>query len=218
MCTYSYVEKYREVDFEKKLNCILQNQKSWSIRRLSFKDGNLYKNNLLMIASILNNLDFKWNATTHIDESMTLEDFKRLQSSGCDNLEIGVESIHTHVQKLIGKVYPIKSIEKYIETGVEANITLVINLIFGFPNETKEEAHRQLEWFEKIKKIYKEKVYGSFNMLEINYGSRMARYPSEYEITLGKMGPWSFSYPWNAPTWRKEFAPLIISKNLETLF
>jgi len=217
MCTYNYVETYREINFKQKLNNILQNQKLWDIRRLSFKDSNLYKNKLLSIASVLNNLNFKWNATTHIDKSMTFDDFKKLRDSGCDNLEIGVESIHTHVQCKIQKIYSIRDIEKYIENGITANISLVINLIFGFPNETKEDALKQLKWFRKLKNMYGEKIYGSFNMLEINYGSRMAQYPSEYEIILGKLQPWAFSYPWNAPSWRKEFE-LLIKQHFETLF
>jgi radical SAM superfamily enzyme YgiQ (UPF0313 family) len=140
---------------------------------------------------------------------MTLDDFKKLRDSGCDNLEIGVESIHLHIQKLIGKIYSIEDIEKYFENGIKADISLVINLIFGFPNETKEDAFKQLEWFKKLEYIYGGKIYGSFNMLEINYGSKMSQNPSKYGITLGSLGPWAFSYPWNAPDWRKEFEPFI---------
>jgi HD superfamily phosphohydrolase len=215
MCTYNYVEQYKEINFEQKLNILLSNQESWNVHQLSFKDSNLYKNDLLLIASVLNNLDFKWNATTHVDKSMTTDDFKKLSDSGCDNLEVGIESIHIHVQNMIGKTYPIEDIEKYIENGIRANISFVINLIFGFPNETKEDAFKQLEWFEKLKNIYGEKVYGSFNMLEVNYGSAMSQCPSKYGIILGELQPWAFSYPWNAPSWRKEFE-IFIKRRCET--
>jgi hypothetical protein len=43
-------------------------------------------------------------------------------------------------------------------------------------------------------------------MLEINRASPLARDGSKFGVELAGIAPWAFSFAWNAPLWRSEFA------------
>lgn len=209
MCTYNFIEGYNNIDFKEKLKILLTGLNCNIAKNISFKDSNITKFQLRTIATHLQGFSFKWNASTCVSSEMTLNDFKYLNSSGCINLEIGVETIHPHIQNVIGKVYPIKVIEEYISNAIEAGISIVINLIYGFPTESKEDAINQLKWFNVLKNKYQDKLYGSHNMLEINQGSKIANNPHKYDVILGDLKPWAFSFPWNSPKWRSDFKKLL---------
>ena len=118
---------------------------------------------------------------------------------------MGIESIHNNYQRFLRKVQPFKIIESVISAILEAGITTVLNLIYGFPKQKEDTAIKQLECFLKLKKMYPSLVYGSHNMFEVNEGSLLSIYPKRFAIEMKELGHWAFSYTWNAPSWRPNF-------------
>ncbi len=210
MCTYNYIEEYNgDIDIINRLEILTKNLKFEKTVNISFKDSSLSKKQLLMVADFFKSKSVSWNASTRVDLSFTKSDFDILFKSGCTNLEIGIESIHTKNQIIIGKVYNLEQIENFISNSISAGIRIITNLIYGFPNETLDEAKQQLNWFKQLKDKFGNMIYSSNNMLEINQGSLMEKNSSEYGIIKNELQPWSFSYSWNAPNWRKTFLKLI---------
>jgi hypothetical protein len=147
-----------------------------------------------------------WSATTKLCRALDAQAFRDLHAHGLRTVELGVETIHPRLQSLIDKPQSIDLIERVIEAAVGAGVSVVVNLIYGFPSETIDEAARQLDWFRALQATGGGLVNGSHNLLEINRGSEFARNPVAYGIELGGIGPWAFSHVWNAPAWRRDFA------------
>jgi len=147
-----------------------------------------------------------WSATTKLCRALDAQTFRDLHAQGLRTVELGVETIHPRLQLLIDKPQSIDLIESVIEAAVGAGVSVVVNLIYGFPTETIEEAAGQLDWYRALQATGGGLVNGSHNLLEINRGSEFARNPGAYGIELGSIGPWAFSHVWNAPAWRRDFA------------
>ncbi len=150
-----------------------------------------------------------WSATTKICRALDNQTFRGLYEHGLRTVELGVETIHPRLQGLIDKPQSLGLIDDVIDAAVGAGISVVVNLIYGFPTETADEARRQLDWFLGLQRAGGKFVNGSHNLLEINRGSEFARSPSTYGIELGTAGPWAFSHLWNAPAWRRDFADIL---------
>jgi radical SAM superfamily enzyme YgiQ (UPF0313 family) len=157
MCTYNSIEQAGNLKldgelFLEKLDSQVACCKKLSIADISFKDSNLFHDKLLLIAHHLMGKGFSWNGCTQVNKMFTYDDFKLLKDSGCANLEVGVESIHPRIQKIIRKQYSLEAIETFIDRSIKAGLPLMVNLIFGFPTETLDEAKEQLAWFISLKK------------------------------------------------------------------
>jgi hypothetical protein len=86
-----------------------------------------------------------------------------------------------------------------------AGVVSVVNLMFGFPGETQEQANEQFAWASGLKRRHPDAVDFSLNMLEIVRGSPMERDAGRFGV-LG-VAPWAYAYEWTSPLWRTEFAP-----------
>ncbi|MDK9703251.1 MAG: radical SAM protein [Sulfuritalea sp.] len=208
MCTYPAVEAYRRAPHGEDLRRIIGSVADFGVGRISFKDSLLDARTLCAVAEAIRNLPtpVQWSATTKLSASMDEAMMRQLYAAGCRTLEVGVETIHSRLQALAEKRQGRRMMEKAIEATLKAGIGVVVNLIYGFPSETLDEASDQLAWYLELRKTFPELVMGSHNMLEINLGSKFAQEPGRFGLELGPLGPWAFSYPWNAPSWRSSFA------------
>jgi hypothetical protein len=145
-----------------------------------------------------------WSATTKAARRLALV-APLLAESGLATVELGIESINTHTQKLFDKRADLAMIEDVILALAAQRVLVVINLIFGAPGETIDDAERQLAWYNRMRDRAPGYIDGSLNLLEIVRGSPMESMPPP-GVTLSGVAPWAYCYKWNAPGWRPGFA------------
>ena len=211
MCTYPAVEEHKH-GCELRLDAeTLETLGTHPIRKMSVKDAFMRRSSLRNLAFRVTESDehWEWSATTKAASWMTPTAMAELFEGGCRTLELGIETIHPKLQALLHKPLPMKMVEGAIEAAAGAGIAVVVNLIYGLPGETEQQACEQLDWFLFWKRRYPDLVHGSHNLLEINRGSPMSQDPKEFGIELRGIGPWAFSYSWNAPGWRESFEPVL---------
>lgn len=100
---------------------------------------------------IFKNYDFKWRAMSHIN-TIKNEDklLEALYESGCQELEIGIESGSDRIRKYIHKLGTTDDIVIGITKLLKVGINVKGYFMYGFPTETKEEG---LETYNLAKKL-----------------------------------------------------------------
>ncbi|MFI0796684.1 B12-binding domain-containing radical SAM protein [Micromonospora rubida] len=179
------------------------------VRRFSLKDSLFTAPMLRALAQALLREPVaggvRWSATTKASRAL-IPLAPLLADSGLDTVEIGVETISPTGQRLFDKRADPAMLEELILALAEQGITVVTNLIFGFPGEREQEARAQLAWFLRLRATAPaDRVDCSLNMLEMVRGAPMVTHPPP-EVELNGVAPWAFSYAWNAPAWRRDFA------------
>lgn len=205
-CTYPAVEGETRSLTAEGVQCQLQAALRAGAQRVSIKDS-------LMTLPAMRSFGrtvqqeapgLVWSATTKIVPGILLA-ASDLAGMGLRTVEFGVETIHRRHQRVIDKVQSQVLIERVVAACTQAGIAVVLNLLYGLPDETEAEAHAQLEWFLRLREQHGGLVFGSHNLVEVNRMSPFALAPNNHGIQLGRVGPWAFSYVWNAPPWRKWF-------------
>jgi radical SAM superfamily enzyme YgiQ (UPF0313 family) len=99
------------------------------------------------------NLDITWTCQTRADliNSSLLELMKR---SGCTFISYGIESFSEKIQKFLNKNISIRSIETSLLLTKKVGIKCGVNLIFGVPEETKEDIEITLFFLRKLQPDY----------------------------------------------------------------
>ena len=130
-----------------------------------------------------NYAEMSWRGAAVIREEMDKDFINKLKSSGCIELEFGIESASNKVRKLMRKPPDdIKVVERVIKDTTEAGIGVRANFMFGFPRETEEDFHKTLE-FLKRNKDYFVQVHPSETFCHIDPNTYMYNHPEEFGIT-----------------------------------
>lgn len=207
-CTYPVVERQvTALAPDAAARTISALVRAHDVRRFSLKDSLFTAPMLRTLAEALRHdpvTGLRWSATTKASRALLpLASF--LADSGLATLEIGVETISPAGQRLFDKRADPAMLEELILALAEAGITVVTNLIFGFPGEQEQEAQAQLAWLLRLQAAAPaDRVDCSLNMLEMVRGAPMVSHPPP-GVELRGVAPWAFSYDWNAPTWRRDF-------------
>lgn len=208
-CTYPAVETDADKapDWPRAIEAIASLVERTGIQRFSFKDSLFSTKNLRELARRLkeSRLDIEWSATTLLNKSLSIGVLNELYRGGCRTLEFGLETIDPVGQRLFGKELDLAMCERVIADATNAGIAVVINQILGWPGQTLESAHEQLDWYESIHRRCSQLFHASFNMLEINRASPMASKPCDYGVVASGVAPWAFSHAWNSPAWASDF-------------
>ena len=206
MCTYPAVEPGHsgKPDWDRAVNTVQGLADDLATRRFSLKDS-LFTAGFIRdfsMALLDRQVDIQWSATTMIQKALTGRLLSLAARAGCRTLELGVESIHPDCQRLLGKEQPLPLVERVIGHAVANGIAVVVNLIYGFPQESEAMAMRQWKWFESLCKTdSKGLITGSHNMLEINRKSPFEADPGAHGFELVGVAPFAFSYQWRTPRW-----------------
>lgn len=219
-CTYPAIEEFEKISIRQAVMQFMPELLKWNPQRISLKDSLLDLNAMTAFGEELQKLDSQvtWSATTKLVPGMNMKSMQYLYDLGCRTVEFGIETIHPNTQQVLDKYQPIDKVDAVLEATLDAGIIVIANLIFGVPTETQAQAEEQLNWYLAWKAKYPDRLFGSFNMLEINHGSPLALQAKKLNLELKPIGPWAFSYQWNAPTWRQEFADkLRVPDNLQYL-
>ncbi len=212
-CTYPAVEAWTRGNTTGIAASVLEQATSLRASKISVKDS-LFDRKAMdafgrMVADSA--AACTWSCTTKLSAGMRAAWLAELHAAGLRTVELGVETIHPRLQKLIDKPQAAALIDGVVAAYLEAGIAVVINLLYGLPGDTEAEAHAQLAWFEAWRRRGGGLVHGSHNLVEVNRSSPFAKSPGVFGISLGSVGPWAFSYMWNAPAWRTSFAAELAS-------
>jgi hypothetical protein len=220
-CTYPAVEPMVDVepDWPRAIFAIAALVHKTGVRRISFKDSLFTVRNLRVLARELRmtGVGIEWSATTLLNPKLTPGLLQELADSGCRTLEFGLESIDPVGQQLFQKPLDIGMVEEVVGAATVAGVAVVLNQILGWPGQSLASAEHQLAWYEKLRSRCPDLVRASINMLEINRASPMATDPGKYGISVAGIGPWAFSFDWNAPGWRPDLRQRLDSHSPCTL-
>jgi hypothetical protein len=215
-CTYPAVEPVlTRFDLSRAGAAVRTLVSEYGVRRFSVKDSLFTVPMMESFALALAESDvgpISWSATTKVTRRLALVG-PMLAESGLATVELGIESIHPRTQGLFDKQASLAMIEDVILALAAQKVVVVINLIFGAPGETLDEAERQLAWYERMRTMAAGYVDGSLNLLEIVRGSPMEHVPPA-GVVLSGVAPWAYCYQWNAPKWRGGFAGRLAAAEL----
>ncbi|WP_330336491.1 B12-binding domain-containing radical SAM protein [Streptomyces sp. NBC_00557] len=213
-CTYPQVEPETTDLYENPaVDALAELTETHGIRRFSLKDSLLTSVMMERLARALlaRRQAVEWSATTKVTRRLT-HSAALLAESGLRTVELGVETVSPRGQLLIDKRARLADIEAVVTALTGQGIVVVVNLIFGLPGETLEEADHQLHWLKDMQRATGGRIDFSLNMLQIVRGSPLAARPGAAPL-LG-IAPWAYSYAWERPDWVTQFADRIADLEL----
>ncbi|MBU1031127.1 MAG: radical SAM protein [Nanoarchaeota archaeon] len=127
----------------------------YGIKMFHFVDllcnGNLKKLEKMCDLIIKKDLKIEWDSYAVIRTDMSSGLFKKMKKSGCSTISFGVDSGSDNVLKLMRKKYSADEATKILTKSRKAGIITLINIITGFPGETKKNHEETIEFLKKNK-------------------------------------------------------------------
>ncbi len=113
-------------------------------------------NSIKTAIEIFEKFNFHWRAMCHINSLKNADDLlEKLYSSGCRELEIGIESGSERIRNYIHKIGSIEEIKIGIKKLLEAGINVKGYFMYGLPTETYEECMQTFELATTLSEISK---------------------------------------------------------------
>ena len=129
---------------------------------------------------IKENLGIYWWSYAVIRRGLTYELFHKMKRSGCLSINFGLESASDNVLKLMNKYYDSDIAEQTIRNCSRAGIQTSINIIVGFPGESRRDHQDTLD-FLKRNKDYLQSVV-NLGTLMLTPGSDLSLNPDKYGV------------------------------------
>jgi len=208
-CTYVYQEPVnREQSIAKVLATISALQQRHGVRTFSIKDSLVTTTRARALAEGFrqSGLDLVWNFQSKISGGFTPALVKLLEETGCRTIEFGVETPNPRLQKMIRKPAPLDLIETVLGNFAGSQITVIFNMIYGFPTETREEAEQALEWVSSIPRRHSRVRFASVNHM-LSLSRNAALYTAAPDFGIDRVGEWPFAAEaeWITPPWHHSF-------------
>ncbi len=144
--------RWRAYSIERSIKMIKFMIENYKIKNIHFVDDNLGGNQKhfmdLVKAIIDNNLDIAWGTNglrVNNVASMSDDDLKLLEKSGCRELGIGVESGNQTFLNLMNKAITIEQVIKQNKRLAAYPFAIKYTFIIGFPTETKEDIDKTVK-------------------------------------------------------------------------
>ena len=205
-CSYPAQEgKYRPQDLSL-VSEVLKSAKEKDAH-LSFKDAFLVHPRIDKISDIISN-QVKWSVCTRLVPRIDRARLKKWVDCGLRTIEVGVESLDSAVLDLLGKKQKREDLEHLLEVAAGLEVHLVLNFIFGYPSQTREQVSNTLEYIDKyLPQRYKNTHFSTErNFLQVHKNAPLYKNPEKFGITITEEWPWSSTVGWNAPSWRNEMS------------
>lgn len=156
----------------------------YGLTHVEFNDllcnGNLYQLERLCDRIIDAKLDINWISYAAIRNNMTEELLAKMRKAGCTSLCYGIESGSDNVLKRMNKHYTSAQATSLIEKTHQAGIEVRINIIVGFPGETKADFQQTLDFITENRKYIKQVTnVSSFVLMP---GSDLGVYPHRFGV------------------------------------
>jgi hypothetical protein len=208
-CTYTFQEPVtREQSIHKVLTGLRTLQQRYGVQTFSLKDSLITTRRARALAESFRNagLDITWNFQSKISAGFTPDLIELLAQTGCRTVEFGVETPNPRLQKMIQKPAALEMIDTVLNNFAGSEITVIFNMIYGFPTESKEEAEQSLEWVSAISKRHPNLRFASVNHM-LNMSRNSMFYTASERYSIDRIGEWPFSAKaeWVTPPWHNAF-------------
>lgn len=150
---------YRSMNAIKVVDEIERVLKLSDANRIGFNEDNFFlsKKRVTEICNEIKkrNLNIEWDALGRADDLARYDDefFQMLVESGCVAVSVGAESGSEKILEYVKKGTKLSDNYKMLERCNQFGISVLINTVIGFPNETKEDVYKTLSFIEDRGKI-----------------------------------------------------------------
>lgn len=96
-------------------------------------------------------LDVLWNIQTRADQIPDVETLKRMWKSGLRLVKLGADAGNEGSLLMIRKGHTVKDVELSVKRLKKAKLEVHINMVIGYPWETKKEAYDTIKWLVGLK-------------------------------------------------------------------
>lgn len=163
-CGFCQVEsisgvKFRSRSIENILNEIQWMKETYNIKTLIFDDDNLYtkksRTKSLFQSMIDRNLTMPWISISAAAFRMDEELLKIMKASGCEYINMAIESGNERVLKeIVGKPVDLEMARQVVKMARKEGIYVAVNFIIGFPTETWDEIRETIDFAGKLDADY----------------------------------------------------------------
>lgn len=157
-----------------------------NISSFSFKDllcnGNIQELSLWCDLLSKSQTKISWDSQAIPRKEMEPWVLEKLKKSGCQALVYGVESFSNNVLRKMKKIFTKEIAEKVIRDTHEAGISVLINIIVGFPGETEEDFMQTYRALEENREFIDR--IGAISVCLINNDSDLDLNYKDYNIVL----------------------------------
>ena len=173
----------------------------------------------LMIETRKNDMrEIYWSGDAIIHPGMTKEVLLKMREAGCVGIGYGLESGSDSVVKAIGKHFSMSIAEEVIRNTHNANIKSSVNIITGYPTETREDFEQTID-FIKRNRDYMDEIRLTFIGCHIRKDAELSEDSKEFGIVSDSPDYWQTGDGENTYGERlkrfKQIAELALSSKLE---
>lgn len=187
--------KYRERSAENIFEEINYHLTTYNIVEFEFFD--LAMNNWIIGLAKLCDLildkgiKISWFGNFVIRQDDYLRLFEKMKKAGCIALQFGIESGSDNILKSMNKGFSIAEAERVIKQSAMVGINNFINILVGFPGETKDDHAATLEFIERNRESIHS--FGSVSLCYLTPQSKLEKNYQKYNIGLPEK---NFSLYW----------------------
>lgn len=134
-------------------------------------------------------LDVGWGGQATINKKMDAEYCKLLRAAGCKGLAFGLESGSQRVLESMGKHFHIDDAPTMVRDMYEADITVTLNVMVGFPTETTGDFLQTLSFLRKTRKWITQ--VSNVATTQIALGSDLYAFPEKYGVVIHPDNSWT---------------------------
>lgn len=187
-CTFcTYCTDYRGyicMDVKNAIKQIKMLVDRYSLRKIVFVDNSIPSLYLKRLSKglIKEKIKLNWQCFGIIPDRKFLTDStpKLMEKSGCSGVRFGVESMAPRVLKSMNKKHTPQEVIETLKAFANTKIDVIINVMFGFPTETEQEALMTLNFLKKYKKCCKNICIQHYCLEE---GTEVFNKPKKFGIT-----------------------------------
>lgn len=176
---------------------------------LSFKDAYLLPGRLDRLATLVSGR-VQFAACTRVNPGLTRPRLSRWTDGGLRTLELGVEALDPDLLQLVDKRQSWQHLEGILEAAADLPLHLILNVIFGWPGQTLEDALSGLSLLteELPRRFPRTRFSVEGNLLQLCRGAPLAAEHGQWGIRLTGAWPWASVLGWDAPRWRADHGHL----------
>lgn len=158
----------------------------YGIKRFRFVDnlinGNLQSVNEFCCQIVKEDISIEWDGQIVVRGDMNKLFFRKLKASGCDRLDLGVESFSDKVLRAMNKGFLAKDAVQNIIDAKSAGLKVSIFIIIGFPGEEEADFNETVENIKRYRKYFDE--VGNLTLCCIPFGTDLHNNPYKYNIAV----------------------------------
>lgn len=160
----------------------------------------------------------RFSVSTRLRPRPGRERLRRWAQAGLHTVEVGVESVDDATLRRIDKRQGREDVEALLDAASGLPVRLVLNVMFGWPGQSRDEALAELAWFTDVLPVrYPSARFSTErNLLEVERRSPMGRAPERFGVRVTGAWPWASTLAWDAPEWRGELQCLMSGHHQET--